>query len=79
MYNKFLLIKYNRKKNGYEYFWSPKKVHLVTKISIKPDNEHIIESNGTTYTLIIKNAKAIDEDKYRVLVENLLDHADSTA
>jgi hypothetical protein len=52
---------------------------LVTKISIKPDNEHIIESNGTTYTLIIKNAKAIDEDKYRVLVENLLDHADSTA
>jgi len=52
---------------------------LVTKISIKPDNEHIIESNGTIYTLIIKNAKAIDEDKYRVLVENLLDHADSTA
>jgi Down syndrome cell adhesion protein len=46
---------------------------------IKPDAEHIIESDGSTHTLIIKNAKATDEGKYRVLAENPLGHVESTA
>jgi len=45
---------------------------------IKPDVNHIIESNGTTHTLIIKNAKPTDEGKYRVLAENPLGHVEST-
>ena len=46
---------------------------------IKADANHIIESDNTTHTLIIKNTKATDEGKYRVTAENLIGKADSTA
>ncbi|CAF0916357.1 unnamed protein product [Adineta ricciae] len=46
---------------------------------IKPDADHIIESTGTTQTLIIKKAKATDEGKYRVSADNPLGHVESTA
>ncbi|CAF1262379.1 unnamed protein product, partial [Rotaria sordida] len=45
---------------------------------ITPDNNHIIESDKTTHTLIIKNVKSTDEGKYRVVAENPLGHVDST-
>jgi len=45
---------------------------------IQPDTDHIIESDNTTYTLIIKNIKSTDEGKYRVLAENSLGQVDST-
>ncbi len=45
---------------------------------IKQDANHIIESDNTTHTLIIKNIKPTDEGKYRVIAENLLGHVDST-
>jgi titin len=45
---------------------------------IKPDANHIIESDNTTHTLIIKNVKPTDEGKYRVIAENSLGHVDST-
>jgi hypothetical protein len=44
---------------------------------ITPDGDHIIESNGATHTLIIKNAKSTDEGKYRILAENSLGQVDS--
>ena len=46
---------------------------------IQADATHLIESNGTTHTLIIKNAKSTDEGKYRILAENVLGQVDSTA
>ncbi|CAF4287382.1 unnamed protein product, partial [Adineta steineri] len=42
------------------------------------DNDHIIESDNTTHTLIIKNVKSTDEGKYRISAENLLGTVDST-
>jgi hypothetical protein len=45
---------------------------------IKPDTNHIIESDNTTHTLIIKNIQSTDEGKYRVIAENSLGHVDST-
>ncbi|CAF4747141.1 unnamed protein product, partial [Rotaria sp. Silwood1] len=45
---------------------------------VTPDNNHIIESDKTTHTLIIKNVKSTDEGKYRVVAENPLGHVDST-
>jgi hypothetical protein len=45
---------------------------------IQPDANHIIESDNTTHTLIIKNVKSTDEGKYRVIAENSLGQVDST-
>lgn len=45
---------------------------------VTPDADHIIESDQTTHTLIIKNVKASDEGKYRVRAENLLGQTEST-
>lgn len=39
--------------------------------------EHTTESDDTTHTLIIKNAKATDEGKYRVVAENSIDKVES--
>ncbi|CAF2489671.1 unnamed protein product [Rotaria sp. Silwood2] len=58
---------------------SPKISWIKDDVPIKPDANHIIESDGTTQTLIIKNAKIPDEGKYRVLAENPLGHVESTA
>jgi hypothetical protein len=58
---------------------SPKISWTKDDAPIKPDAQHIIESDGSTYTLIIKNAKSTDEGKYRVLAENPLGHVESTA
>lgn len=48
-------------------------------VPIQADATHLIESNGATHTLIIKNAKSTDEGKYRILAENVLGQVDSTA
>ena len=45
---------------------------------IKADENHVLESTGTTHTLIIRNVKATDEGKYRILAENSLGQVDST-
>ncbi|CAF3575459.1 unnamed protein product [Adineta steineri] len=58
---------------------SPKISWTKDDVPIKPDAQHIIETNGTTQTLIIKNVKATDEGKYRVTAENPLGHVESTA
>lgn len=58
---------------------SPKITWTKDDVPIKPDAEHIIESNGTTQTLIVKNAKVTDEGKYRVSAENPLGHVESNA
>ncbi|CAM4905811.1 unnamed protein product [Rotaria socialis] len=58
---------------------SPKITWTKDDVPIKPDAQHIIETNGTTQTLIIKNAKVTDEGKYRVSAENPLGHVESTA
>ena len=46
---------------------------------IKADAQHVIESDGATHVLIIKNAKATDEGKYGVIAENALGRVDSAA
>ncbi|CAF3618249.1 unnamed protein product [Rotaria sordida] len=58
---------------------SPKISWMKDDVPIKPDAQHIIESDGTTQTLTIKNAKITDEGKYRVLAENPLGHVESPA
>ncbi|CAF4356263.1 unnamed protein product, partial [Rotaria magnacalcarata] len=58
---------------------SPKITWTKDDVPIKSDAQHIIETNGTTQTLIIKNAKVTDEGKYRVSAENPLGHVESTA
>jgi len=58
---------------------SPKITWTKDDKPIQPDTNHIIESNGITHTLIIKNAKPTDEGKYRVQAENPLGHVESTA
>lgn len=58
---------------------SPKITWTKDDVPVKPDAQHIIETNGTTQTLIIKNAKVTDEGKYRVSAENPLGHVESTA
>ncbi|CAF1491714.1 unnamed protein product, partial [Adineta ricciae] len=45
---------------------------------VTADVDHIIESDNTTHTLIVKHVKAADEGKYRVVAENLLGHVEST-
>jgi hypothetical protein len=57
---------------------SPKISWTKDDTPIKPDANHIIETNGTTQTLIIKNAKPTDEGKYRVVAENPLGQVEST-
>ena len=58
---------------------SPKISWTKDDKPIQPDANHLIESDGTTYTLIIKNAKPSDEGKYRVTAENPLGQVESTA
>ena len=58
---------------------SPKVTWTKDDKPIQADAGHIIESDGTTYTLIVKNAKPTDEGKYRVVAENPLGQVESTA
>lgn len=58
---------------------SPKISWTKDDKPVQPDANHLIESNGTNYTLIIKNAKPGDEGKYRVTAENPLGQVESTA
>lgn len=57
---------------------SPKITWTKDDAPVKPDANHIIETNGNTHTLIIKNAKPTDEGKYRVSAENPLGRVEST-
>ena len=57
---------------------SPKITWTKDDTPVKPDANHIIENNGTTHTLIIKNAKPTDEGKYRVTAENPIGRVEST-
>ena len=46
-------------------------------IPIHGDDNHLMESSGTTHTLIIRNVKSIDEGKYKILGTNSLGQVDS--
>ena len=58
---------------------SPKMTWTRDDKPVVSDANHIIETNGTTCSLTIKNAQPTDEGKYRITAENPLGHVDSTA
>ncbi|CAF4368595.1 unnamed protein product, partial [Didymodactylos carnosus] len=44
---------------------------------LKADDNHIVQTEGNSQILIIKNAKSTDEGKYKVVAENSLGHVES--
>ncbi|CAF0818885.1 unnamed protein product [Didymodactylos carnosus] len=57
----------------------PKIVWTKDDQPVKPDATHIIQTEGNSQILIIKDAKLNDEGKYKILAENPLGRVESQA